>query len=294
MLLVFRVLQGLFTGTVTAYLTLVVSETPKERMGVAIGVMNSSVFLGNSVAPLMGGVFADWFGFRASFFVASGLLFASFLMSLFFVKEDFVPDKTRSFSFFSDIRTLLISGGILPLVGMMFLYGICRTMQQPVLPLFVQDIATDQSNLATQAGFVTSAAGMASILAGVIIGTLADRGKTLRIGVVCSALAGFVGIFVAMATQVWHLSLLFFISAFFIGGIDPILKIILAHIVPPEKRGSAFGILGSFRSFGWFTGSLSGGIIAAAFGLRSVFVIIALLFGLVAVLLSLMGRGKDY
>jgi len=51
MLITLRLLQGVFTGTITAYLTLVISKTPKERVGLAIGLINSAVFAGNSIAP---------------------------------------------------------------------------------------------------------------------------------------------------------------------------------------------------------------------------------------------------
>ena len=296
-LLLFRIIQGFFTGTVTAYLTLVVSETPKERMGFAIGMMNSAVFLGNSVSPLLGGFFADLFGYRTSFFVASGLLFASFLMSMLFIHENFTPEKQATFSFFTDIRKILFHASVLPIVGMIFLYGISRTMERPVLPLLVQDIVTLQPGspgLATQSGIVTSAAGFAAVLSGIIIGTLADRGRSLKIGVICGLSAAFFEIWVVFANQVWQLTAIYFCAAFFIGGIDPILKVILARIVPNEQRGSAFGLIGSARSFGWFIGAFSGGIFAAILGLRSVFVIIAGLFVIIAGLLALLGRGKDY
>ena len=74
----------------------------------------------------------------------------------------------------------------------------------------------------------------------------------------------------------------------------PFLKVILARIVPNEQRGSAFGLIGSARSFGWFVGAFSGGIFAAILGLRSVFIIIVALFATIAGLLALLGRGKDY
>lgn len=296
-LLLFRIIQGFFTGTVTAYLTLVVSETPKERMGFAIGMINSAVFLGNSVSPLLGGVFADLFGYRASFFVASGLLCVSFFLSILFVHENFTPEKHAKFSFFTDIRQLLFQASVLPIVGMLFFYGVSRTMERPVLPLLVQDIvelSPGSPGLATQAGIVTSAAGLAAVLAGIIIGTLADRGRSLKIGVICAISAAFFGIWVVFANQVWQLTLIYFCAAFFIGGIDPILKVILARIVPTEQRGSAFGLVGSARSFGFFVGAFSGGIFAAVLGLRSVFVIIAGLFISIAGLLTLLGRGKNY
>jgi DHA1 family multidrug resistance protein-like MFS transporter len=294
MLLVLRLLQGVFTGTVTAYLTLVVSKTPKERIGLAIGLMNSAVFCGNSVSPLLGGIFADLFGYRASFFVAAGLLFASFLTSLVFVRERFKSESKASFSFFSDTRGLLSRAGVFPIVGMIFFYAISRILQRPILPLLVQDLVSTDTGIATQTGFVASAAGVAAVLAGVIIGTLADRGKTLKIGVSCAILGSFFVIFIIFVTRVWQLVLFNFLFAFFIGGLDPILKVIMTRLVPIEKRGSAFGLIGSARSFGWFVGALGGGAFAAILGLRSVFVISALLFAGIAGLLTLLGRGKDY
>ncbi len=297
-LLVFRIIQGLFTGTVTAYLTLVVSETPKERMGFAVGMMNSAVFMGNSISPLLGGLFADLFGFRASFFVASGLLLASFLLSMFFVREDFTPKASVKFSFFADLRKILLHAGVFPIVGMIFLYGMSRTLDRPVLPLLVQEMVSTQSDghlgLATQAGLVTSAAGFAVVLAGLMIGTLADRGRSLKIGVICAFCAIGLSFCMVFVSRVWQLTVLYFGSAFFIGGIDPILKVILARIVPAEQRGSAFGLIGSARSLGWFAGAFSGGILAVLLGLRSVFVMIAGLFAIIAALLALLGRGKDY
>jgi len=70
--------------------------------------------------------------------------------------------------------------------------------------------------------------------------------------------------------------------------------VLLVRIVPVEKRGSALGLTASASAFGWFVGALSGGVFAAGFGLRSIFVISAGFFVGIAGLLALLGRGKDY
>ncbi|PIE35267.1 hypothetical protein CSA56_04835 [candidate division KSB3 bacterium] len=292
MVIAFRVLQGAFTGTVTAYLTLVIAETPKARLGLVMGLMNAAVFLGNSVAPLLGGLFADAFGYRSSFFVAAGFLLASFLLALLFVQEDFSPGPKTSFSFFSDTKSLLLVSGVLPIVGMIFLYGIARTIQRPILPLFVQQLTTTGQGVATQTGLVTSAAGIASVVAGILFGTLADRGKPMTIGMICTFAAAFMSGTIVLSETTWHLTILYFLADFAIGGLEPILKLLLARIVPVSQRGSAFGIIGSARAFGWFTGSLSGGIIAAFLGLSAVFVVTAGLFMFMGLLLSLFRRQK--
>lgn len=173
---------------------------------------------------------------------------------------------------------------------MIFLYALSLTIQRPQLPLLVRDIVATDYNLATQAGFVMSSGGVASVLAGMIFGTLADRGKTYSIGSVC-AIGG--GVFVAsmiLAQNVWQLAGINFLFAVAAGGIDPILKTLLTHHVATEQRGSAFGLIGSARAAGWFLGSLSGGILAAILGLHPIFLLSAAFFALIAGLLWLLGR----
>jgi len=292
MMLGFRIIQGAFTGTVMAILTLAVAETPKERVGLTIGLMNAAVFVGNSVAPLAGGVFSDMFGYRASFFVAAGFLFVSFTLALFFVQENFVSQPNKAFSFFADSKSLLMFGGVLPIVGLFWLYGISRTLQMPVLPLFIRELMGTDLRVATQTGIVTSAAGIASVLSGILFGSLADKGNILHIGRLCAFSASLLGGSILLIHKVWHLVALYFLAAFFIGGIDAILKILLTRIVPASQQGSAFGLLGSSRAFGWSMGSLSGGVLAAFLGFRAVFVLTAGFFLLIALILHLLSRSK--
>ena len=81
--------MGGITGTVIANLTLVITTTPPEKTGLAIGVMNSAVFAGSSISPLLGGLMADWVGYRSSFYGAAIVLALSFVIVLFLVREDF-------------------------------------------------------------------------------------------------------------------------------------------------------------------------------------------------------------
>ena len=286
MLLLFRFVQGGFTGTIIAYLTLVVAETPQKHSGLAIGLMNAAVFCGNSIGPLAGGVFSDRFGFRAAFLLAAGLLGLSFLLTFIFVREHFTPPAKTSFSFFLDMKQLVLIGGVIPIVIVVFVYASARTMQIPVLPLFVQELTNRPAEIATQTGIVSSAAGVASVLAGILAGALSRRRRPITIIMFLASSAAAFGFAIPFIDEVWHLTLLYFGAAFCIGGIDPLLKVLLARIVPAEKQGSAFGIIGSARAFGWFAGSLSGGIFAAYLGLRPVFLLAAGFFMLIGIFLG--------
>jgi DHA1 family multidrug resistance protein-like MFS transporter len=191
------------------------------------------------------------------------------------------------------MKALLSHGSVLSIVGMMFFYAISMTIQRPQLPLLVKEIVVTEQKLATQAGMVLSVGGLASVIAGMLFGTLADRGKTYALGSLCAVVgSGFVAV-MALAGSVWHVAGLNFLFAMAAGGVDPILKTILTHHVPPEQRGSAFGLIGSSRAFGWFFGALIGGVLASILGLRPIFLISAALFVIIAGLLALLGRRSN-
>src|SRR5207253_8670973 len=55
-LIVLRFLQGATSGTVAAATALVAAETPRSRVGWALGVVTSAVALGRAIGPVIGGV----------------------------------------------------------------------------------------------------------------------------------------------------------------------------------------------------------------------------------------------
>jgi DHA1 family multidrug resistance protein-like MFS transporter len=291
MLLAFRLLQGVFTGTITANLTLAVANTPEQRLGFGIGIMNSAVFAGNTFGPLIGGYFADLFGFRASFFISSLSLVLSFLVTLLFVKEEFTRrpvalrwPRLRPAEVWSAWRSFL------PLIGLIALLTLAGNLAVPIYPLLVQEIALPGLGVATQAGIVNAAAGLAVVLAGILVGRLADHGGLLRLGTACAASAGlFVGT-LAAARSLWVLVPLRAAADFSFGGGDPILNILLARQVGPERRGLAFGLAGSARSVAWSLAGVLGGVLSAYAGFPAVFLTGAALFLLAAALLYLWAR----
>ncbi len=292
MLLLFRLIQGIFTGTITAFLTLAVAESPKERTGFVVSVMNSAVFLGAAIAPLAGGTLADVFGFRLTFLMSAGLLCASFLLSVFCIQERTIPQQQASLSFWADTKAVLAIRGVAPMIGMIFLYSVCRNIHQPVLPLFIQEISTNPDQIGMQTGMVSSLAGVASVVASIVMGMQIDRGQW-RIGAVCAFVAALFAGSMCLAHAVWELALLYGCTAMFIGGIDPLLKVMLTRSVPQAKSGSAFGLSGSAMSCGWFIGSLTGGVLAAFMGLRPVFLVIGAFLTMIAALLTkLVNRQK--
>ncbi len=271
-LLVFRVLQGVFTGTITANLTLVVSNTPEERLGLAVGIMNSAVYAGDTLGPLFGGLCADRFGYRLSFVVSALSLLASFLVTLLFVREEFqrAPEVPVRLSL-AGARVSVAP--FLPVIGLIALAGFARYLAIPQYPLLVQEIALPSLGLATQTGLVNAAAGVAVVLAGIVFGRLADRGAFSRLGTASSLAAGALTFALAAARRLAVLIPLRMGADFCSGGADNLLNILLARRADPKRRGLAFGLAGSVRSAAWALGGLVGGLLSAAAGFWAVFLL---------------------
>jgi DHA1 family multidrug resistance protein-like MFS transporter len=287
LLLVLRVVQGAFTGTVVANLTLVVSNTPDRRIGFAIGIMNTAVFAGNAVGPLLGGYFADLFGFRVAFFLSSITLFLAFLVALIWVREEFRPQAADgSLKIFRDLASLVREQRILPFIGLFVLFGLARFSPRPMYPLLVKEIAVAGLGVATQAGLISATAGTAAVMAGVVVGRLVDRGRPFVIGIVCASAAGVFLLPQGFLPTVWSLLPFVLFADFSSAGIDPIMNVLLSRRVPVERRGAAFGLAGSARALGWSLGAMLGGVLAAYLDFKAVFINAALLFLLVAFLLN--------
>ena len=89
-LIALRLVQGVFTGTVIAAQAMVAAYTPERRSGVALGSLSAAVYMGSMTGAFVGGMFAEYFGYRYAFFGSGTLLLVAGLLVLFGAKEDFI------------------------------------------------------------------------------------------------------------------------------------------------------------------------------------------------------------
>jgi MFS family permease len=115
-------------------------------------------------------------------------------------------------------------------------------------------------------------------LAGIVFGRLADLVSPPKIAKLSAILAGLFLIFHWLAKTFLFLSIARFGMTFCAGGLDPLFQIWLAKETPPEKRGTVFGWAATARSVGWFLAPIMSGLVASGFGIRSIYVVEALLF----------------
>jgi DHA1 family multidrug resistance protein-like MFS transporter len=74
-----------------------------------------------------------------------------------------------------------------------------------------------------------------------------------------------------LVTATWQLFLLRIPYGVFVGGVVPSVHAMVGLRAPADRRAGIMGVTSTALMFGNLLGPLSGGAVAAAFGLRSVF-----------------------
>ena len=173
-----RLVQGLITGVMSASSSLVASVTPRERLGYAMGLMQTASWAGVSVGPMIGGVLEFFFGYRIAFVVTAVLLFVGGLLVLLRVEERFTRAESVPRGFggvFKSWAHVVRSPGVSLAYLLRFIAWLGRTMLVPFLPLFVAAISVRGELAGIYTGLAIGLASAAGTFSGVVLGRLSDR-----------------------------------------------------------------------------------------------------------------------
>jgi DHA1 family multidrug resistance protein-like MFS transporter len=296
-LIILRIIQGLFSGTVVAAITLVATETPEKYLGRSLGMMQTAQFVGQSIGPLVGGMAADALGYRNVFFVSSGLMLASVLTTLFFVRETrrakpapaAEPAKREkrakggALAAIANRNTMVL---VLTLAGNSFAIAVLS----PILSLYIKALIGDVPNLATLAGSVMSVAAFSSSLSAVVLGRWADKIGQKKILLACVVGIALVHVPQSMVTHPNQLIVLRAIQGLFMGGIMPTANALLARATDVSRRGAVYGFSHSAQAGGRALGPAVGAAVANGWGMASAFLVTASIFGIMSLLVGLFVR----
>lgn len=278
-LLLGRVMFSALAGTVPASNPLVAAETPPEHLGMAMGMLQSSTFLSNTLGPLIGGLLAAGVGYRASFLITAGLYVASALPVIVLVRERFVrPVVTRGLAraITTDMADVVRTRAIaLPiLASLLALSG--SNVATTVIALLVRDMV-GAGHAETLAGLAFFILGLASALAAVSVGRLIARfGYRSLVSFTAPVSAALYLLLWVVPTYPLLVALLGGLGL--VQGVQvPAMTALIASRAPRERAGSIFGVVSSINSIAFSGGPFAAGVLARAFGLRAVFPLSALL-----------------
>lgn len=276
-----RCLMGAFAGFSAAAIALVASQVPERRLGYALGWLSTGQLVGSLIGPVVGGAIADASGsYRVPFYTTAGITFAVLILVARFVHETFTPPRKseRRGSVLKSLKTLWRSPALGPIFLVLLLAQFGVTTVQPVVTLFVQALIGNSAMLAVLAGIAFSITGLADVIASPFLGKRSDVIGYRRVLLICLAGCALASLPQAFVQSYW----LFVVERFgigcFVGGLLPTANALVGRMVPRAERGTIYGMTASATFLGNSLGPLTGGGIAALFGLRWVFVFTSALF----------------
>jgi len=277
--LILRILQGMFGGYSGAAIALVASEAPVERLGWALGLLQTGQTLGLLVGPTIGGAIADHLSYRAVFMTNGLLAFGAGLITLFSVRETSPPAGAPDRGpFWAGIRKGLARPAIGNMFLVLFLAQFAIRNVEPVLSLYIRELEPEHELLGTLTGTIFAVTGLAQVVGLLLAGRYSERLGPRTLLLICIPACALLYFPQAMVHSAWQLLVLRAALGLFLGSIVPMANAVVGQLAPPEARGSVFGLTSAALFLGGFTGPLVGGTLAAYLGLRFVFVFTACLF----------------
>lgn len=295
MLIVLRVIQGAFCGTMSASQALISTQTPREHSGFALGALNSAMFSGNIAGAFAGGFVAETFGYRPAFVVSALCMVLAFDAVFFFFQEYYTPPEGKGSGFRGMIRALRPETSqialLLPILLIMGLVMFARSFDNSFISLFVQHLHNGVIDGASRiTGALSGLCGLAGVISGFLLGYLADHYPPGRLAVISAAATA---VFMLSISFIWSLAALFvlrFATIFMSSGIDPAMQIWLAKKTDERSRGQMFGWASAMRCLGLGLAPLAGGPIVAHLGIRCIFIVGAYFFVITAWMVRLAMR----
>ena len=271
-LIIVRVFQGFASGLWPMDLAIMTLYAPRERLGFSLGIMQGTLTAGGVVAPLLGGVLAELFGMRTSFYIGGLALFINFLAFTFIIKEPPMPKSTVPLTaeeknpmhlwHIPILRTMMIVSTL----AQMVLY-----ILMPVITTYIKALAGSMDNIVFVAGAVFSLSGIAGAIAAPLWGIYGTRRTYFNSMFLAMLFGGIMFTLQGIPDTLMPFAVMQFGVGLFIAGIQPSLNAIIAQHTPPQLKGSVFGLLFSAQQIGGAAGPLLGGVVATYLGMHFLF-----------------------
>lgn len=270
-----RFFQGLCAGLYPALLALLAASIPARKTGLSMGLMQGGMTVGAVVGPFVGGVMADYFGMRESFFVASVALGLISLLIGFCIKEKPRTVKVTSRNWFD--WSVLRQPAIFKMLIACAVIHASLFSAQPILPLYIAQLQGSMDNIMMLSGTIFSVCAISIMIASPILGAAGQRFGFLKV-LSCSLF--FAGLLISaqvLGRTPFEFGVWRFIAGFAIAGLIPLVNSIISTECPPDKKGEVFGFNFLTGHAGMALGPFAAGALSGWFGYQAVIVALGLI-----------------
>lgn len=265
-----RFFQGLCAGLYPALLALLAASIPARKTGLSMGLMQGGMTVGAVVGPFVGGVLADYFGMRESFFVASVALGLISLLIGFCIKEKPRTIKVTSRNWFD--WSVIRQSAIFKMLMACAVIHASLFSAQPILPLYIAQLQGSMDNIMMLSGTIFSVCAISIMIASPILGAAGQKFGFLKV-LSCSLF--FAGLLISaqvLGRTPFEFGVWRFIAGFAIAGLIPLVNSIISTECPPDKKGEVFGFNFLTGHAGMALGPFAAGALSGWFGYQAVIV----------------------
>ena len=270
-----RLLFGMLAGFYPASMALMSNITPKDKLGMTLGTLQTSVVAGGIAGPFIGGVLADLVGYRKVFLVIGMANLICVFISMLFVTENKTSlPKEEKINFFDNLSYIFNSSLLRRMFISLLVMQVSLLIVQPVFSLFIEQLSKGTTQrISSLTGIIFTSSAVSQFLFTPFWGRKGDRqgyNNILVKSLLYTGIFSFLQVLVQTPVQILFIRVIF---GAFVAGIIPSAYTIMAKNAPPEKKGVVFGLASSASAIGGAIGALTGGLVSTMFGIRSVFIL---------------------
>ncbi len=268
-----RILQGATSGFIAAALAFVTKNSPRNRSGYSIGIMQSASSAGIIIGPFFGGILSDLSGIRSVFIIVAGLCIVSALLIIFFLIEKKHAEQPEKTSVWQNLKFINARRDMKKLIAFIIVTQMAVLFSNPIFPFYVARLGAPKELLSTITGLLIAVVGIFSIMFAPYWGRRNDKESYTKILAVASLFAGIGSLLHMVAPNyLWLFPVRGLIGIFF-AAIAPTLYAALSYRSPDSNKGGIMGIASSANLFGALLSYLSCSLFVSYFDMIWTFAI---------------------
>lgn len=264
-----RLLGGFVLGNTGVMLALLADVTPRQRLGLAVGIASAGFPLGAAIGPYLGGLIAEGPGIRTLLLLDAALSGLMGVILTVGVREEprIAGVSGRVAQLLREaVRDITSSRRVVRLFVLFFVAMFALSLTNPFVPILLQRLYTGPASLLPGVvGATLASAGIAMALSTPIWGRLGDLiGRWTVLPICLIALLFGLGA-ATVAPTLLPLQVTIFAIGLFQGAVGTTIIALLALLAPEQRRASILNFALLPTQLAWFLAPITGaGLVALA------------------------------
>lgn len=273
-----RALTGFALGNTGLMYASLTEVAPRNRVALALGLVNASAPLGSLVGALFGGVIVSQYGVYWLFGVDTVVAAAIAVVLTVLYRETFVPKPTpRMAVMLGDaLRAVIYSPVAATIFLVNFVYNTAIFFSHPYLPVRIGEMVGERAAPMT-IGVTQGIAGATTLLGSAFWGALADRAGHRRLVAFLMLAATILWLPMFAAPDIVALASAQALFSAISPSVSSLMFAIISLNVPAEKRGSVLSMIYLPLNLAFIIGPFTASLVARSLEVRDVFLVSAAL-----------------